>query len=159
MMTVATVGRCSSQLRATCGTVLPVSCGDLVEGVDDPVDVLVGDRRPDVGRGFACEAGWSSGSGWPRRILPVSRPQPERAPDRPRPTFWSRAERHQLPLVVAADERVVRLVGHVARPAVALGDGQRLHQVPAREVRAADVADLPGLHQVVERAAASPRPA
>ena len=61
-------------------------------------------------------------------------------------------QRHQLPLVVAADQRVIRLVGDVARQAVLLRDGQRLHQVPAREIRAADVADLAGAHQVVERA-------
>ncbi len=40
---------------------------------------------------------------------------------------------------------------HVARQVVAVGDGQRLHQVPAREVRAAEIADLAGPDEVVER--------
>ena len=75
----------------------------------------------------------------------------ERAPD-DRAHLLVERQRHQLPLVVAADQRVIRLVGDVAGQAVFLRDGQRLHQVPAREVRAADVADLAGAHQVVERA-------
>ena len=75
----------------------------------------------------------------------------ERAPD-DRAHLLVERQRHQLPLVVAADQRIVGLVGDVAGQAVLLRDGQRLHQVPAREVRAADVADLAGPHQVVERA-------
>ena len=50
--------------------------GDLVERVDDPVEVLVGDRRADVRRPACCCSRLVSGSGCPRRILPVSRPQP-----------------------------------------------------------------------------------
>ena len=41
---------------------------------------------------------------------------------------------------------------HVARQPVTLRGGQRLHQVPAREVGAADIADLAGADQVVKRA-------
>ena len=82
----------------------------------------------------------------------------ERAPD-DRADLLVERQRHQLPLVVAADQRVVRLVGDVAGQAVLLRDRQRLHQVPAGEVRAADVADLAGAHQVVERAQRPPRPA
>src|SRR4051812_32946581 len=40
---------------------------------------------------------------------------------------------------------------HVAGQVVLLGDRQRLHQVPAGEVRAADVAKLALAHQVRER--------
>ena len=39
----------------------------------------------------------------------------------------------------------------VARPAVLVGDGQRLHQLPAGEVGDADIAHLAGAHQIVER--------
>ena len=90
MMTVATVGRCSSQLRAICGTVLPVSRGDLVDGVDDLVDIVVRDRRPNVDVTACCWSRLVSGSGWPRRILPVSRPQPSGL-QTTAPTFWSSA--------------------------------------------------------------------
>ena len=54
----------------------------------------------------------------------------ERTPDQ-RADFLIDAERHEFPFVIAADERIVDLVGDVSRPAVALGDGERLHQVPA----------------------------
>ncbi|MDT4849327.1 hypothetical protein FQZ97_834450 [compost metagenome] len=40
---------------------------------------------------------------------------------------------------------------HVARIAVALGHRQRLHQVPAREVRRAHITQLARAHEVVER--------
>ena len=75
----------------------------------------------------------------------------ERAPD-DRADLLVERQRHQLPFVVAADQRIIGLMGDVAGQAVLLRDGQRLHQVPAGEVRAADVADLAGAHQVVERA-------
>ena len=124
--------------------------GDRVEGVDDPVEVLVGHLRPDVGRDLAPQAARLR-----QRLAAADlagQPAPaERAPD-DRADLLVEGQRHQLPLVVAADQRVVRLVGDVAGEAVPLGDGQRLHQVPAGEVRAADVADLAGPDQVVERA-------
>ena len=75
----------------------------------------------------------------------------QRAPD-DRADLLVERQRHQLPFVVAADQRVVRLMGDIAGQAVFLRDRQRLHQVPAGEVRAADVADLAGAHQVVQRA-------
>jgi hypothetical protein len=59
-------------------------------------------------------------------------------------------EGHELPLVVAADEGVVDLVADILGPAVALGDGEGLHEVPAGEVGAGDVADLAGEDEVVE---------
>ena len=93
--------------------------GDLVERVDHLVEVLVGDRRA-VSRQFCCRR-LTSGSGWPRRILPVSRPQPSGLQTTV-PDALVEAERHQLPFVVAADQRVVGLVRDVARPAVSFGD-------------------------------------
>ena len=48
--------------------------------------------------------------------------------------FLVEPERHQFPLVLAAYQRVVNLVGDEAGPPVAVGDGQRLHQVPAGKI-------------------------
>jgi hypothetical protein len=42
-------------------------------------------------------------------------------------------------------------MGDVARPAVSLGNGERLHQVPSREIGAGDVADFAAPHQIVQR--------
>ena len=92
-----------------------------------------------------------SGSGWPRRTLPGEPAPAERTPD-DRAHLLIEGQRHQLPFVIAADQRVIGLVGDVAGQAVLFRNRQRLHQVPAGEVRAADVADLAGAHQIVERA-------
>ena len=92
----------------------------------------------------------TSGSGAPRRILPVSRPQPSGRPH-DRAHALIEAERHQFPFVVAADQRVIGLVGDIARQAIAIGNSQRLHQMPAGEIRYADIADLAGADQIVER--------
>ncbi len=82
---------------------------------------------------------------------PACEPSPaQRAPDH-RADPLVQAQRHQLPLVVTPDQRVVGLVGYVARPAVAPRRLQRLHQVPAREIGHAHVADLAGPHELVER--------
>jgi hypothetical protein len=48
-------------------------------------------------------------------------------------------------------ERVVDLLRHEPGKPIPVGDAERLHQVPGRPVRDADVADLPGLDQRVER--------
>jgi hypothetical protein len=61
-------------------------------------------------------------------------------------------QRHQLPFVVASDERVVRLMRDVPRQAAFLRDRERLHQMPGGKIRAPDVADLPGSDEVVKRA-------
>jgi hypothetical protein len=41
---------------------------------------------------------------------------------------------------------------HIARPTIFLRDGQRFHQVPAREIGATNITDFTGSNQVVERA-------
>ena len=61
------------------------------------------------------------------------------------------AEGHQFPFVLAADQRVVRLVGDHAREVELLRVRERLHQVPAGVVRATDVSQLARAHKVVER--------
>ena len=53
---------------------------------------------------------------------------------------------------MTADQRVIALVGDVAREAVALRCGERLHQVPAGKVGGADIADLARGDEIVERA-------
>ena len=96
---------------AICGTVLAGLLGDLVEGVDDAVEVLVVDRRAVVGGLVQAAAG---GQRLAAADLAGEAAPAERAPDE-RADALVEAERHQLPLVVAADERVVDLVRDVAR--------------------------------------------
>ena len=122
--------------------------GDLVQGVDDPEQVLVVDS---AGRCPGCRVRACRGSGRLAAADLAGEPAPaERAPDHRADALVER-QRHQLPFVIAAEQRVIGLVRDVARKAVALRDRERLHQVPAGEVRAADVADLARAHQLVER--------
>ena len=74
----------------------------------------------------------------------------ERTPHQ-RADFLIEAERHELPLVFAANERVVNLVRNITRVAEAIGNGQRLHQVPAGKIRRGNVADLSFADKLVER--------
>src|SRR6202050_2325650 len=75
----------------------------------------------------------------------------ERTPDHaPNPLIHT--ERHQFPFVFASDERVVRLMSDVARPAVAFADVERFHEVPTGKIGAADIANLAALHEIVQRA-------
>ena len=74
----------------------------------------------------------------------------ERAPDHRAHALIER-ERHQLCLIVPPDQRIIGLMRDVAREVVAIRHRQRLHQMPAGEVGAADVADLAGPHEIVQR--------
>ena len=56
MMTRRHVGRCSSQLSAICGTVLPVSFATASSASTTAIEILVGDRRAAVGVGLAVQA-------------------------------------------------------------------------------------------------------
>ena len=150
MITFATLGRRSTQLIATWGTVLPVSFGDRVQGVHDPEQVLVSDGRAAGDRVLVAEPA-RLGQGLAAADLARQPREAERAP-RDAADALVECQRHELPLIVAADERIVRLVGDIPRQPVFLRYGQRFHQVPAGEVRAADVADLAGPDQVVKRA-------
>ena len=148
MTTLSTVGRCRSQFSATTGTGLLDFLGDCLEGIDHFVEVFVFDLRAEVGSfvqaaflGKRLAAADFAGQAAPA----------EGAPDDGADALID-AEGHQLPLEFAADERVIGLVGDVAGPAVAVGDGEGLHQVPAGEVGAGDVADFAALDEVVERA-------
>ena len=91
-----------------------------------------------------------AGASRSRRYLPDSRP-PASGLQTSTPTPWSRAARDELVLRLARLQRVVDLLAHVALGAESIGDRERLHEVPAREVRAADVAHLALADQRVER--------
>src|ERR1700689_632394 len=60
-------------------------------------------------------------------------------------------EWHQLPLVVAANQGVKRLIGDIARIAIAVGRRQGFHEVPARKVGDAYITDLSGTYESVQR--------
>ena len=49
-----------------------------------------------------------------------------------------------------ANSRIVRLVSDVAGPAVALGNGERLHEMPSGKIGAGDVADFAALDEGIE---------
>ena len=99
MMTLDTVGLCSSQLSAIWETDLPVSLAMASIASIDFEEIFVFDLR--ALRGGLVETA-DLGQGLPRRILPVRRPQP-RGLQMSAPTFSGDAERHQFPLVFAAD--------------------------------------------------------
>ena len=147
MMTLATVGRCSSQFSAICGTVLPVSLAISSSASTTLVEIFVVDLRPDVG-GLVQAARF--GQRLAAADLAGEAAPAERAPHH-RADALVEAERHQLPFIVAPDQRIIGLMRDIARQAVAVGDGERFHQMPAGEIGAADIADLAGAHEVVER--------
>ena len=62
--------------------------------------------------------------------------------------------RHELVLHFSRDERVVDLLAHVPNEVIPFRTGQRLHHVPRRMVRTADVADLALADEIVEGAQA-----
>src|SRR5687768_17031013 len=74
----------------------------------------------------------------------------ERAPDED-PDALVEAGGDELVLRVAGLQRVVDLLAGVAHEAAPLGHADRLRELPAREVRAARVADLAGALKIVER--------
>ena len=147
MTTVDTVGRCSSQLSAICGMVLPVSLATSSSASTTLNRYSSSTGGPALGR--LVQAALLGDAGAAADLAGEAAPA-ERAPHDGADALLE-AERHQLPFVVAADQRVVGLVGDVARVAVLVGDAERLHDVPAGEVRHADVADLAGAHERVER--------
>ena len=119
MITEDTVGRLQQPVDGDLRHGLAGLGGDLVQRVDDPVEMLVLDRRAEA-RGLVQAAALRqrlAAADLAGQAAPA-----ERAPDQ-RADALVEAERHQLPLVVAADQRVVDLVGDIARPAVPVGDG------------------------------------
>ena len=112
MMTVATVGRCSSQLSAICGTVLPVSFATASSASTTLNRYSSATGGP--ASASSCRAGASLRGRLAAADLAGEAAPAERAPHH-RADALVEAERHQLPFVVAADQRVVGLVRDVAR--------------------------------------------
>ena len=125
-----------------------VRLADLDQHVDDVVEPLRVVHRRLVPVGEVARA--LPAPARSRRYLPDSRPPASGLQTR-MPEALVERERHQLVLGLARLQRVVDLLADEALQAAALGDAQRLHQLPGGVVRAADVADLAGAHQRVER--------
>src|ERR1700757_758626 len=131
-------GAAQDPIEGDLGNALAGFLGDGVDRVHDFVDIFVGDRWAVFGgfveaafRGKRVAAANFSGEAAPA----------ERAPDEGA-NFLIDGEGHEFEFVIAADEGVVDLMGDVAGPAVAFGDGERLHQVPAGKIGAGDVANF-----------------
>lgn len=120
-----------------------------IERIDDPMDQRVIRRRRHVhGRGVVEPA-----DGWRRLAATEFSPEPahaERTPDESADLLVER-EGHQLPFVLAADQRIVGLVSHVAGETALVRNREGFHELPAGETRAADVAHLSAADEVIER--------
>ena len=119
-----------------------------LERVHHVVQVFFRDLRAVVGRRLGIQA---ADFGLRRGAADLAgEPSPaQRAPDH-RANFFFLRERHQFPLVVAAHQRVVHLLGAEASPAVAVRHTERLHQMPAGEIRTRCVAHLALAHKLVQ---------
>ncbi len=69
-------------------------------------------------------------------------PSPTQRTPHQRAHAFSQRQRHQLPLIVAAHQRVIDLVSGVSRPAILPADLQRLLQMPTREIRGGNITQL-----------------
>jgi hypothetical protein len=119
---------------------------DFLDGIDDFVEMFVFDLRAEV-RGFV-EAR-NCGEGAVAADLTGEASPTERTPDE-RADFLIEGERHQFPFVFACDQRVVDLMAGVARPAVSLGNRERLHEMPSGKIGARDITDFSGFDESVE---------
>ena len=122
--------------------------GYLLQRVDHFVQIFVGYRWSVFGGLVKAAAG---GQGLAAANLSRQAAPSQRAPDQGANPLIE-PERHQFPFVFSADERIVDLVANVAGPAVAIGDGERFHQVPAGKIGAGDVANFSALDQLIEAA-------
>src|SRR6202042_516951 len=121
--------------------------GDAIERVDNIEQALLVVARPGFRNGVRAGARLRrlSAPDFTRQLAPA-----ERAPD-DRANALIAAELHQLPFVVAIEQRIIGLVGDIAGIAVTVRSRERLHQMPAGEIRAADVTNLAGANELVER--------
>ena len=120
--------------------------GECLEGVHDFVEIFIFNLRAGLG-GFVQPGNFGNGASaadFSGQASPAKRAPDERA------DILIERKRHELPFVFAADERVIDLVADVAGPAVALGNRERLHEVPAGKIGAGDVADFAALDEGVE---------
>src|ERR1700677_4882074 len=112
--------------------------GDAIERVDDIEQAFL----------FVARSGFRNGVRTGARLRRLSAPDfagelapAERAPD-DRADALVAPELHQLPFIVAIEQRIIGLMRDIAGIAVPVRRRERLHQVPAGEIRAADVTDL-----------------
>src|SRR5262245_57089380 len=120
-----------------------------VDGIDDPIQPLLVNRRPHF-RGRLQPAFLREGLSTP--YLAGETTPSERTPDHRADSLVER-KRHEFPLVVTPDQRVIHLMRDVLRPAVAPRRRERLHQMPAGEIGAGDITDLTAARQRVQRIA------
>ncbi len=121
--------------------------GHLLQGIDDSEKLFVVDRRA---AGFAALGDATFCRGEIAADLAGQATPAERRPHHGADALIER-QRHQLPLIIAAKQRIIALIGDVARQAVFFRRRQRLHQMPAGIVRRADIANLARSDQIVER--------
>ena len=118
------VGLRSSQFRATCGTLLPVSAESASSASTTLYKYSSGTCGP---RSAVLCRRLLLRQGLPAADLSGEPSPTQRAPHQGAHTFGKR-QRHQLPLVVAAYQRVVDLVGRIARPPILPADSKGLLQ-------------------------------
>src|ERR1700733_7808850 len=121
--------------------------GDAIERVDDIEQALLVVARPGFRNGVRTGARLRrlSAPDFTRQLAPA-----ERAPD-DRADALVAPKLHQLPFVVAIEQRIIGLMRDIAGVAITVRSRERLHQMPAGEIRAADVTDLACSNELVER--------
>src|SRR6266851_1475278 len=119
----------------------------LIECINHPKEVLVRNWRPETGGHvkMADLRQWLATAKLAGQSAPT-----QGAPD-DRAHSLIEAQRHQLPLIVSTDQRVVDLVRNVAGVSVSLCDRERLHYLPARKIGDPDITDFARAHEVIER--------
>src|SRR3984885_6391952 len=121
--------------------------GDAIERVDDIEQALLVVARPGFRNGVRTGARRRGlpAPDFARQLAPA-----ERAPD-DRADALVASKLHQLPFVVAIEQRIIGLMRDIAGVAITVRHRERLHEMPAGEIRAADVADLAGANELIER--------
>src|SRR6202042_1554131 len=120
--------------------------GDSIERVDDIEQALLVVARPGFRNGVRTGAGSRrlSAPDFTCQLAPA-----EWAPD-DRADALIASELHELPFIVAVEKRIIGLVRDIAGVAVTVRGRERLDEMPAGEIRAADVTDLAGANELVE---------
>ena len=121
---------------------------DLDQRLDDVIEALLVAHGRLVPLGELARAGGRLDA---TAVLARQQAAGQRAPDQQPEALVDRG-RDDLVLGLARLQRVVDLVGDERLVVVDAGDAERLGHLPARVVRAADVADLAVPHERVERA-------
>ena len=146
MMTLVTASLREHPRERHLRTRRPCAAAIVPQHVDDGEPLLL--VRP---AGSRTSRGAPSSVAAVARELAGQKSAGQRAPDQQSEPLILQ-QRNHLALELAADQRVVRLRAPEALEPLLARDRQRLHQLPRGQVRAADVADLAGAHEIVERA-------